>query len=349
MNPAGPTNVFHPTTALITGALGQDRAYLGELALRHGCTVSGGVRGAARVVGSERAWRLRHLGIEQRLVWAELDLRDAHSIDAALRAHQPDVVFNLAAQSSVRVSFDSPLETAETNAMGALRPFEAARRAPWPVRVVQAASADILAADLDGAVRAASPYAASKAFAHLMARVYRESLGVFVSSAVLYNHESPLRGREFVTHKIVTALVKIRAGKQNQLALGNLDAQRDWSHARDIADGLWRIATAQHPGETMLGSGCAHSVREFVELAARALGMRLRWQGTVLQESALDEDTGRTVVALDAEHFRPADTSHDAADLTRARALGFEPRTSLDAMIAEMIQFEIDREQRSPP
>jgi len=233
--------------------------------------------------------------------------------------------------------------------MGALRLFEEVRRATWPVRAVQAASADILAAELDGPVQAASPYAAAKAFAHLAARVYRESLGVFVSSAVLHNHESPLRGGEFVTSKIVASLVKIRSGRLDRLALGNLEARRDWSHARDIVDGMWRIATAERPGEIALGSGVAHSVREFVDLAAQALGMRLRWQGTGTNESAQDEQSGRTVVVVDPALFRPADTSHHAADLARARALGFRPRIGLDAMIREMIHFETERQQRSPP
>lgn len=337
---------FQPATVLVTGALGQDGAYLSQLALEHGCVVIGAVRDA-RTAHGERAWRLRHLGIDQRVTWVDLDLRDAASIDATLGAHRPDVVFNLAAQSSVARSFESPVETAETNAIGALRLFEAVRRAHWPIRVVQATSADILAGALDGPVQATSPYAAAKAFAQLTARIYRESLGVFVSSAVLYNHESPLRGSEFVTSKIVASLVKIRAGRPEPLALGNLDARRDWSHARDIVDGLWRIATAAVACEAALGSGRTHSVRDFVDLTARSLDMRLRWQGTGAHESAIDEHSGRTVVVVDPNLFRPADTSHGGADLARARALGFEPRIGLDAMIREMIQFELDRAQRS--
>src|SRR5262245_34766136 len=243
-----------PAKVLIAGALGQDGAYLCELALRHGCTVVGGVRTLAQANG-DRAWRLGHLGIAERVLLAEMDMADAGSIEAALRAHQPDTVFNLAAQSSVARSFESPLETAAANGMGAVHLFESARRSPRPIRVVQATSADIVSGAPDGPVNGTSPYGAAKAFAHLMARVYRESLGTFVSSAVLYNHESPLRGREFVSRKIIAALVSIRAGKQDQLLLGNLAARRDWSHARDIVEGLWQIGAAARAGEFALGSG----------------------------------------------------------------------------------------------
>jgi GDPmannose 4,6-dehydratase len=223
--------------------------------------------------------------------------------------------------------------------------FESARRSGRPVRVVQAASADILAGGLDGPVIGTSPYGAAKAFAHLMARVYRDSLGTFVSSAILYNHESPLRGREFVTRKIIASLVDIRIGRQDRLLLGNLAARRDWSHARDIVDGLWQIGLAPQAGEFALGSGVTHTVREFVDRAAQALDFELRWQGNGVDEVAIDEASGRTIVAVDPALFRPADVSHGAADLTRARTLGWQPRTSLDAMIREMIQFETSGNQ----
>jgi GDPmannose 4,6-dehydratase len=339
---------FKPSTVLVTGALGQDGAYLCELALHRGCSVIGAVRNATSALSGGRAWRLRHLGIAERVQWAEFDLCDAESMHEALHVHRPDVVFNLAAQSSVVRSFEQPLETAAVNGMGAVNLFELARHAPWPVRIVQAASADILAAELDGPVQAASPYAAAKAFAHLMARVYRDDMGVFVSSAVLYNHESPLRGPEFVTRKIVAGLVDIQAGRQERLLLGNLEARRDWSHARDIVEGLWQLAIAAQPSEVALGSGQTHTVREFVDRAAAALGMRLQWQGEGLHEHALDASNGRTLVAVDPAFFRPSDTSHGAADLKRATALGWAPRTSLDEMIREMIQFVIDEKQRSP-
>lgn len=329
---------------LVTGALGQDGAYLCDLALREGCVVIGGVRDVARA-GGDRGWRLRHLGIAERVELVEMDLSDARSIDAALRAHQPDTVFNLAAQSSVARSFELPLETAAANGMGAVQLFESARRSSRPMRVVQAASADILAGGLDGPVNGTSPYGAAKAFAHLMARVYRDSLSTFVSSAILYNHESPLRGREFVTRKIIAALVNVRAGRQDRLLLGNLAARRDWSHARDIVQGLWRIAAAAQPGEFALGSGETHTVLDFVDRAARALHFTLRWRGSGLDEQAIDAATGRTIVAVDPALFRPTDVSHGAADLSRARALGWQPRTSLDAMIREMIQFETSGNQ----
>lgn len=336
----------HPTTVLVTGALGQDGAYLCELALRHGCTVVGGVRNAAEAAASGRLWRLQQLGIAERVTLIEMDLADGGSVERALAAHRPALVFNLAAQSSVARSFAAPLGTVRTNGLGAAQLFEAARTASYPVRVVQAASADILSGGLDGPVAASSPYGAAKAFAHLMARVYRESLGTFVSSAILYNHESPLRGPEFVTSKIVASLVAVRAGRLERLLLGNLDARRDWSHARDIVEGLWCIGAAARPGEFELGSGRTHTVREFVDLAAAALQLRLRWSGSGTEETATDQASGRTVVAIDPALFRPADVSHGAADLTRATAIGWRPRIPLDAMIREMIQFET---HRTPP
>jgi GDPmannose 4,6-dehydratase len=225
-----------PTKVLIAGALGQDGAYLCELALRLGCTVVGGVRDVAHA-GGDRAWRLRYLGIAERVSLVEMNMADADSIDAALRLHHPDTVFNLAAQSSVARSFESPLETAAANGMGAVRLFESARHSPRAIRVVQATSADIMSGALNGPVSGTSPYGAAKAFAHLMARVYRESLGTFVSSAILYNHESPLRGR---------------AGEHSRRQAGSTAARQPGRASR-------LVARTRHRGGSVADRGCRAS------------------------------------------------------------------------------------------
>lgn len=336
-------------TVLIAGVLGQDGAYLAEHALRLGCTVIGGVRDLASVAQPDRAWRLQHLKLVSRVRLVEFDLRDSSSMATALQAHRPDAVFNLAAVSSVAQSFQSPIATTEVTGMGALRLFEAARQASWPIRVLQPSSADILVDTVEGPVRAASPYGAAKAFAHLMARVYRDSMGVFISTVVLFNHESPLRGPEFVTRKIVSTLVDIRAGRPEHLLLGNLNARRDWSHARDIVDGMWRIVGADQAGEYVLGSGRVHTVREFVEKVAVHLGFDLDWIGTGTHETAVDRATGRLVVAIDPGLFRPTDTTHPIVDLSKARQLGWEPRIQIDEMIAEMVEFELAARKRGTP
>lgn len=335
---------------LITGILGQDGAYLA----RHLLDLGHDVIGLGRQLDDPaRLWRLHHLGVHGQVRLVELDLDTAVDVPASIAALRPDRIIHLAAQSSVARSFAEPLLTAESAGMGAVRIFEAARQLGG-VPVVQPSSAEIL--DLQGQnhidvhtpIGAQSPYGASKAFAHWMARVYRQSMATPVSTAILFNHESPLRGDAFVTRKIVRELVRIRreldAGiaRPAALRLGKLDALRDWSHARDIVQALWLIAERPQAADYVLASGRLHSVRDFVSLCATHLDLDLTWEGSGLAEVGRCTRHGEVRVSVDPAFYRPADPDQLPVDLrSTIEALNWRPTPSLAALIAEMCDFEL--------
>jgi GDPmannose 4,6-dehydratase len=345
-----------PERVLITGILGQDGAYLARHLLDRGHQVVGLGR---RLDDASRRWRLRHLGVDHAIEPVELDLDQVRDPATELvpwcQAARIDRIVHLAAQSSVARSLVEPLLTADSVGLGAVRLLEAARLMGG-VPLVLASSAEIL--DVTGQTRldectplaARSPYGAAKAFAHLMARVYRNSLATPVSSAILFNHESPLRGPEFVTAKIVREMVRIRrelsAGlsKPPPLQLGRLGVLRDWSHARDIVDGLWRIAGQPEAGEYLLASGRLHSVRDFVDATANRLDLPLHWEGEGLDEVGRCARTGVVRVRVDARFYRPDDPDQLPVDLRRTiGALGWQPTVSLEPLIAEMCDLELLR------
>ncbi|MEX8507791.1 MAG: GDP-mannose 4,6-dehydratase [Leptothrix ochracea] len=344
---------------LITGILGQDGAYLA----RHLLDLGHDVIGLGREFDDPaRLWRLRYLGVHDQVRLVELDL-DTRGNDVLTRiaALRPDRIIHLAAQSSVARSFAEPLLTAESAGMGAVRIFEAARQLGG-VPVVQPSSAEIL--DLQGQthidahtpIGAQSPYGAAKAFAHLMARVYRQSMATPISTAILFNHESPLRGDAFVTRKIVRELVRIRreldAGvtQPAPLRLGKLDALRDWSHARDIVQGLWLIAQHPQAGDHVLASGRLHSVRDFVSLTAAHVGLDMVWEGQGLDEVGRCPRNGHVWVSVDPAFYRPTDPDQMPVDLrSTIEALHWQPTPSLAPLIAEMCDFELTMNGRNAP
>jgi len=345
-----------PERVLITGILGQDGAYLARHLLDQGHGVVGLGR---RLDDASRRWRLRHLEVDGKVELIELDLdtvRDpATELVPRLQAARIDRIIHLAAQSSVARSLAEPLLTADSVGLGAVRLFEAARLLGG-LPVLLASSAEIL--DVQGRalldehtpLTARSPYGAAKAFAHLMARVYRGSLATPVSSAILFNHESPLRGPEFVTAKIVREMVRIRlelsagAPEPAPLRLGRLGVLRDWSHARDIVDGLWRIARQPTAGEYLLASGRLHSVRDFVSATATRLDLPLHWEGDGLDEVGRCARSGAVRVQVDAAFYRPDDPDQLPVDLRRTiGALGWQPTVSLEPLIAEMCDLELLR------
>lgn len=337
-----------PSTVLITGILGQDGSYLADHALRLGYRVLGGVRGEPT---PDRTWRLRYLGINEKISYIPFDLSDPTSIQTALHQSRPDLIFNFAAQSSVGDSFKMPVQTAEAGGMGALHIFEYARNADHPCRVFQASSSEIFG-DItdshhseDSFFNPKTPYGATKLFAHIMAEAYRASYGTYVSTGILFNHESPLRGSNFVTKKITQSMVAVKRGILPSFSLGNLDARRDWSHAKDFVDAIWRMLQLDQPDNFVLASGQLTSVRDFVNLTAQALDIELLWQGTGTDECGIDKRTGRTIVQVNPEYYRPYDPAQPLADVRKARRLlNWAPQHSLNDLIQDMVRFDLSHD-----
>ena len=330
--------------ALITGYRGQDGSYLSRFLLEKGYQVYGADR-----AGDSGQWRLRELGIEGRVTELPLDLLETSNIIDALEKAQPDEIYNFAAQSFVLVSFAQPVLTAEVNAVGVARLLEAMRKAAPKARFFQASTAELF-----GSVGSAqknettdfhprSPYAVSKLYAHWLTVNYRQAQGMYACNGILFNHESPLRGEEFVTRKITTAVARIKKGLQEKVAVGNLDALRDWGYAREYVDAMWRILQQPQPDDYILATGEVHSVREFIGTAFAAAGLKLGWEGTGLEEKGLDPD-GKVRVEVSKEFYRPADVKELVGDASKAeRVLGWKAKTKFSDLAAMMVEAEIRR------
>ena len=338
-------------TAFVTGINGQDGAYLAQTLLDKGYAV----HGAYRRTSSVNFWRLEELGIQShpQLKLVEFDLTDPGICISTLARVRPDEVYNLAAQSFVGVSFDQPTTTAQITGVGALHLLEAIRLVNPKIRFYQASTSEMF-----GKVQAVpqredtpfhprSPYGVAKLFAHWMTVNYREAHGIFGASGILFNHESPLRGREFVTRKITDSMAKIRLGKLDVLELGNLDAKRDWGFAKDYVDGMWRILQAATPDTFVLATHRTESVRDFVRLAGQASGFELEFEGTADKEVAIDRRSGRTVVRVNPAFYRPAEVELLIGDASKAqRELGWKARTTLEELAAMMVEADIRRNER---
>ncbi|MRT20027.1 GDP-mannose 4,6-dehydratase [Comamonas sp. CAH-2] len=337
--------------ALITGVTGQDGAYLAELLLSKGYTVYG----AYRRTSSVNFWRLEELGVvnHERLKLVEFDLTDPGVCISLIKRIQPDEIYNLAAQSFVGVSFEQPTTTAQITGVGALHLLEAIRLVNPKIRFYQASTSEMF-----GKVQAIpqtedtpfyprSPYGVAKLYAHWMTVNYREAHGLFATSGILFNHESPLRGREFVTRKITDAFARIRAGKQETLELGNLDAKRDWGFAKDYVEGMWRMLQADKPDTFVLATNRTETVRDFVAMTAKAAGYTLKFEGSGEQEVGIDAATGRTLVRVNPAFYRPAEVELLIGDPAKAeRILGWKPTTTLEDLCAMMVKEDIRRIER---
>ena len=338
-------------TALITGVTGQDGAYLAELLLKKGYLV----HGAKRRSSSYNTARIDHLiagrhdaGRRFHLHYA--DVTDSANLIRLVQEVQPDEIYNLAAQSHVQVSFDTPEYTANADGLGALRLLEALRilGLTKKTRFYQASTSELY-----GKVRETpqhertpffprSPYAAAKIYAYWITVNYREAYGIHAANGILFNHESPLRGETFVTRKITRAVAAIHHGFQDCLYLGNLEAQRDWGHARDYAEGMWRILNHHTPDDFVLATGEARTVRSLVEAAFGHIGVRIVWQGKGMDEIGADPASNRILVRVDPRYFRPTEVDVLRGDAGKARrVLGWEPATGFDAMVAEMIASDL--------
>lgn len=334
------------TRALITGISGQDGAYLAQHLLTTGYEVVGGLRRSS----SSGSWRLRELGILDDVQLVDLELLEDGNIHRALNSIEPDEVYNLAAQSFVQASFEQPTFTADVDGIGPIRILEALRTTHPTTRFYQASTSEMFGNSTDTPqsestpFQPSSPYAAAKLMAHWTTVLYREAYGMYAVSGILFNHESPLRGTEFVTRKITRGLASIRLGLQSKLALGNLAAERDWGHARDFVRGMAMMTQAAEPSDFVLATGQRHSVETFVETAAAAAGFDLEWEGEGIARNARDVGSGAIVVEVDPDYFRPVDVKHLCGDATRAKAvLGWEPEISFEEMVEEMVEADLRR------
>lgn len=329
--------------AIITGIAGQDGAYLAKLLLDKGYRVLGGDRRSSR-----QSSRLDYLGISDAVERVDLELSEFTNIARLIQAEQPDEVYNLAAQSFVGTSWEQPLTTTDVNANGVLRLLEAIRTFSPETRFYQASTSEMF-----GAIEAPqcettpfyprSPYGVSKLFAHWITKNYRESFDLKASSGILFNHESPLRGREFVTRKISLAMSRIALGEQDVLELGNLSAQRDWGFAGDYVEGMWRIINAEPRDDYVLATGETHTIREFAELAGAQLGMDLAWEGEGVDEIGIDTKTGKTIVQVNPQFFRPAEVDLLLGDASRAQEeLGWERKVGFAQLVEMMVREDYD-------
>nr|WP_319385253.1 GDP-mannose 4,6-dehydratase [uncultured Roseibium sp.] len=339
-------------TALVTGITGQDGAYLAELLLGKGYTV----HGIKRRSSSFNTGRIDHLyqdphECDVRLHLHYGDMTDATNLIRIMQEVQPDEVYNLAAQSHVQVSFETPEYTGNADALGTLRLLEAIRllNLTQKTRFYQASTSELY-----GKVQEIpqsettpfyprSPYAAAKLYGYWIVVNYREAYGIHASNGILFNHESPIRGETFVTRKITRAVAAIKLGLQDQLFLGNLDAERDWGHARDYVEGMWRILQQDTSDDYVLATGEKHSVREFVDMAFAEVDVTVRWEGTGVDEKGFDADTGKLLVSVDPRYFRPTEVDLLIGDASKARrVLGWAPQTSFEDMVRQMVRSDLE-------
>ena len=343
--------IMNEKIAIVTGITGQDGAYLAELLLGKGYKVFGTYRRTSSV----NFWRIEELGIKKNpnLHLVEYDLTDLSSSIRLLQESKATEVYNLAAQSFVGVSFDQPLTTAEITGIGPVNLLEAIRIVNPKIRFYQASTSEMF-----GKVQAIpqkedtpfyprSPYGVAKLYAHWMTINYRESYNIFASSGILFNHESPLRGQEFVTRKITDSVAKIKLGKLDVLELGNMDAKRDWGFAKEYVEGMWRMLQADEPDTFVLATNRTETVRDFVSMAFKAAGIELRFEGKDAQEVAIDVATNKVVVKVNPKFYRPAEVELLIGNPQRAKdILGWEPKTTLEELCAMMVEEDLRRNKQ---
>jgi GDPmannose 4,6-dehydratase len=335
-------------TSLITGITGQDGAYLAQLLLQKGYKVYGTYRRTSSV----NFWRIEELAIQNHpnLHLVEYDLTDLGSSISLVQKVQPNEIYNLAAQSFVGVSFDQPSTTTQITGIGCLNLLEAIRLVNPNIRFYQASTSEMF-----GKVQAIpqiestpfyprSPYGVAKLYAHWMTVNYRESYNIFGSSGILFNHESPLRGREFVTRKITDSVAKIKLGQLDCLELGNLDAKRDWGYAKEYVEGMWRMLQADEPDTFVLATNRTETVRDFVRMAFKGAGIEVDFKGSQVDEIAVDTATEKMVMRINPKFYRPAEVELLIGDPAKAKAkLGWEPKTTLEQLCQMMVEADLRR------
>ena len=333
--------------ALITGVTGQDGSYLAEFLYNKGYEVHGLIRRSS----TDNTQRIAHLLDEEqpKLHLHTSDLGDTGSLYRLLHQIEPDEVYNLGAQSHVKVSFDVPEYTSDVDALGALRLLDGIRDVNPKIRYYQATSSELYGKVQETPQRETtpfyprSPYAVSKLYAYWITVNYREAYDLFASNGILFNHESPRRGATFVTRKITLGIGNILRGKQDKIVLGNMDAKRDWGFAGDYVEAMWRILQHSDPDDFVIATGETHTVREFCELAFRFAGIHLVWQGSGVDEKGIDEKTGIERVSISSQYFRPSEVDLLLGDPSKAkRMLGWQPRVNYEQMVKMMVEHDIN-------
>ena len=331
-------------TALITGITGQDGSYLAELLIEKGYMVHGIVRRSSLI----NTHRIDHIFDHPQMKLHYGDLTDAGNLIHVIQKCKPDEIYNLAAQSHVKVSFELPEYTGNVDGLGTLRILEAVRILEMEdkVRIYQASTSELYGLVQEVPQKETtpfyprSPYGVAKLYAYWITKNYRESYGMYACTGILFNHESPRRGETFVTRKITRGLSKISCGLQDVLYLGNLNAKRDWGHAKDYAEAMWLMLQQDSPEDYVIATGQQYSVREFVEKSADYFGMDIEWRGEGLDEIGIDRNTGRVVIKVDDKYFRPAEVESLLGDATKAKEqLGWEPKISFDELVEDMVLY----------
>jgi len=333
-------------TALITGIRGQDGAYLGRLLLEKGYTVFG----ADRRSGESGNWRLKELGIENEIKITYMDLLEFENIYRTIERIKPDEIYNLAAQSFVHASFEQPILTSEVDAIGVLRLLDIIRTIKPETRFYQASTSEMF-----GKVQEIpqtektpfyprSPYGVAKLFAHWMIVNYREAYNMFTCSGILFNHESPLRGLEFITRKLTYGIARIKHGLQDKIVVGNLDAKRDWGYADEYIQGMWLMLQQEQADDYILATGETHTVREFVEYAFDSVGFKIRWEGQDVLTKGIDEKTGKVLIEVSPEFYRPAEVELLLGNPAKAKErLGWQPVVKFEELVRMMTEADIGR------
>jgi GDPmannose 4,6-dehydratase len=335
--------------ALITGITGQDGSYLTELLLDKGYEVHGIIRRAS----SFNTSRIDHLfkdfhQSDVRLFLHHGDLTDSSNLNRILEKSQPDEIYNLAAQSHVKVSFDVPEYTGEVDAIGVLRILDAIKETGLNTRFYQASTSELygLAQEIPQSEKTPfyprSPYAAAKLYAYWVVKNYREAYNIFAVNGILFNHESPRRGETFVTRKITRAATRIKLGLQDKLHLGNIDSKRDWGYAPEFVDAMWRMLQADKPKDYVIATGETHTVREFIELCFTELGMNIVWKGHADNEKGIDAQTGKTLIEIDPFYYRPTEVDILWGDYSKAKQeLGWQPETKFCELVKLMVKADL--------
>jgi GDPmannose 4,6-dehydratase len=342
--------------ATITGVTGQDGAYLAELLLEKGYEVHG-IKRRTSLFNTDRIDHLYQDPHEpdRRFILHHGDLTDSSSLIRIIQQIQPDEIYNLAAQSHVAVSFEEPEYTANSDALGALRILEAIRilGLERKTRFYQASTSELFGKVQESPQRETtpfyprSPYAVAKLYAYWITVNYREAYGIYACNGILFNHESPIRGETFVTRKITRAMARIKLGLQERLYLGNLDAKRDWGHAKDYVMMQWLMLQQDTPEDFVIATGQQYSVRDFVNAAAAAVDIRIDWRGAGVDEQGHDADSGECIVSVDPRYFRPTEVETLLGDPTKARErLGWKPQVTFNALVAEMMSRDLEQAQR---
>jgi GDPmannose 4,6-dehydratase len=334
--------------ALITGVTGQDGSYLAELLLAKGYKVYGMQRRAS----TPNTLRIDHLydnPNHPNFTTIYGDLSDSSNLERVITEIKPDEIYNLGAQSHVGISFDIPEYTANITGLGALRMLEAIRHSGLPIKYYQASSSEMFGKalsnpqTLETVFNPPSPYGMAKVFAFNATKIYRQSYGIFASNGILFNHESPRRGLNFVTRKITLGLARVKLGLQKTLKMGNLNAKRDWGFSKDYVEGIWMILQYDKPDDFLLATGETHTVREFIEEAGKNLGMDIIWQGEGLAEKGIDRKTGKTVIEIDPAYFRPSEVDFLLGDPSKAKeVLGWEPKVTFRELAKIMALSDLE-------